>query len=117
MNIEEFHKLRQPFYIDGDTLNVKFPTSQKYRDCSHAEWFSDIGYPYCHTIRGYYMETEEPYLMIYWNDFEIPNVTILLVPYLFEYFPKVKWIGLGCDKGNIGEIWNPKLKIIKNDKI
>lgn len=51
--------------------------------------------------------------MLYWNDFEIPNITTAVFSYLFEYFPQIKWIGLGCHKGKVGEIWMPKLKIYK----
>lgn len=41
----EFHNIRKPFYLDVETLLVKFPTS-KHMNTSHAQWFSDIGYPY-----------------------------------------------------------------------
>lgn len=49
----EFHKTRKPLYLDDNTLLVKFPTS-KHMNASHAEWFSQEGIPYLHTIRGYY---------------------------------------------------------------
>ena len=118
MTIEEFHNSRKPFYIDPDTLDVKFPT-QKHMATSHAVWFTELGYPYVHTVRGYYKEGkeegEESYVMLYWNDFEVPNIVIQSFPYLFEYFPKIKWIGLGCHKGKPGEVWPPKFKIYKND--
>lgn len=51
MSEEEFHKKRKPFYLESDTLLVKFPT--------------------------------------------------------------IKWIGLGCNKGALGEVWTPKLKITR----
>lgn len=50
MTEREFHLARKPFYIDTDTLLVKFPT-QKHMDVSHAKWLSEIGYPFSHTIR------------------------------------------------------------------
>lgn len=113
MTEEEFHASRKPFYIDSETLDVKFP-SQKYMRTSHAVWFTELGYPYVHTVRGYYVENEQDcFVMIYWNDFEIPNINMQAIPYLFEYFPKCKWIGLGCNKGPIGEMWTPKLKITR----
>lgn len=113
MTLEEFHKLRKPFYIDPETLDVKFP-AQKHMDTNHAIWFTEMGYPYVHTVRGYYMETEEDcFIMLYWNDFEVPNIVIQAFPYLFEYFPKIKWIGLGCHIGEPGEIWKPKYKITR----
>lgn len=51
--------------------------------------------------------------MLYWNDYEIPNVNVSLFSYLFEYFPTIKWIGLGCYKGQVGEIWKPKLVVTR----
>lgn len=110
MSEEEFHKKRKPFYLESDTLLVKFPTS-KHMDCSHAKWFSEIGYPFVHTVRGYYIKDE--YIMLYWNDFEIPNVNASVFSYLFDFFPTIKWIGLGCNKGALGEVWTPKLKITR----
>ena len=113
MTKDEFHKIRKPLYLDEDTLLVKFPTS-KHMNCSHAEWFSDVGQPFIHTVRGYYMKTEEDeYVVLYWNDFEIPNVNAALFSYIFEYFPNIKWLGLGCNKGKPGEIWTPKFKITR----
>lgn len=116
MTEQEFHNIRKPFYLDVETLLVKFPTS-KHMNVSHAQWFSEIGYPYVHTVRGYYMKTEsDEYIMLYWNDYEVPNVNASLFSYLFDYFPTIKWIGLGCNKGTVGEIWEPKYKIIRHDR-
>lgn len=115
MTIEEFHNNRKPFYIDLETLLVKFPDA-RHSNMSHAQWFADFNIPWVHMVRGYYMENiEEPYIMLYWGDFEIPNIVASIFPYLFEHFPKIKWIGLGCNKGKEGEIWPPKLKVIKGD--
>lgn len=116
MTVEEFHKKRQPFYIDDNTLLVKFPTA-KHMDSGHAEWFSKDGIPYLHTVRGYYMpgsEEHDEFIMLYSNDFEIPNMICNIFIYLFEYFPKIKWIGVGCNKGKPGEIWTPKLQIFRD---
>lgn len=110
MTVAEFHKKRKPFYLEGDTLLVKFPTT-KHMDCSHAQWFSEIGCPFVHVVRGYYIEDE--YIMLYWNDFEIPNVNACIFSYLFDFFPTIKWIGLGCHKGTLGEMWKPKLKVVR----
>lgn len=112
MTESDFHKLRKPFYLDDNTLLIKFPTS-KHMNTSHAEWFSQEGISYLYTIRGYYIENS--YVMLYTNDFEIPNIAAQVLIYLFEYFPTIKWIGLGCNKGNIGEVWKPKLKIYRDD--
>lgn len=111
--LEDFHEKRLPFYIDSQSLLIKFPTKTTHINGSHAKWFSEIDYPYLHTIRGYLMEGSDPHIMIYWNDFEIPNVDMPILTYLFEYFPNINWIGIGCNKGKIGEEWSPKLKIVK----
>ena len=70
MTESDFHKLRKPFYLDDNTLLIKFPTS-KHMNTSHAEWFSQEGISYLYTIRGYYIENS--YVMLYTNDFEIPK--------------------------------------------
>lgn len=113
----QFHVLRKPFYLDNDTLLVRTP-SAKHMDTSHAEWFSSEGIPYLHTIRGYYMPSydgSDEYIMLYSNDFEIPNIVCNIFIYLFDYFPNVKRIGVGCNKGKIGEFWTPKLKIYREN--
>lgn len=97
------------FYLN-EKLLVRFPTSKHY-GTSHAKWFSDEGITFLHTIRGYLIEDE--YIMIYSNDFEIPDMNVKIISYLFEFFPTIKWIGLGCEKGKIGEVWQPKLKVTK----
>lgn len=83
MNLEEFHRIRKPFFIHPDTLLVIFP-AQKHMNVSHAQWFTEMSYVYVHTIRGYYWKDEEDeYIMMYWNDFEIPNVNASIFAYLF----------------------------------
>lgn len=112
MTVEEFYTLRTPLYLDSDTLNIKIAKG-KFANMSHAEWLNDLGYPFLHTIRGYYMKTEDDeYIMLYWNDFEVPNVNVSLFSYIFEYFPNLKW--LGCHIGKEGEIWKPKYKVLRN---
>lgn len=108
----EFHNNRTPFYIDNETLLIKM-ASNKYKDWTHVKWFNEINYPFLHTIRGYFIEGEDPHIIIYWNDFEIPNANFSLLSYLFEYFPTIKWIGVGCNKGKVGEEWKPKLKVTR----
>lgn len=113
MTEKEFCEIRKPFYLDIDTLIVRFPES-KYMNENHAKWFSDRGIPFVHTVRGYLLETaESSFIMLYWNDFEIPNINASLFSYLFQYFPNIDWIGLGCIQGKIGEIWKPRFKVKK----
>lgn len=112
--LEKFLNNRKPFYIDSETCLVKFP-AQKHMNVSHAKWFNEMGIVYLHTLRGYYMniEGQDPYIMIYSNDFDIPNLVTNLFSYLFEYFPEITWIGVGCIKGEVGDVWKPRLKITK----
>lgn len=113
MTEQEFHNVRIPLYVDSDTLTVKIAKG-KYANMSHAEWFYEINYPFLHTVRGYYMKTEEDeYIMLYWNDYEVPNINASIFSYIFAYFPSIKWVGLGCHVGKPGEIWEPKYKVYK----
>lgn len=111
---EEFHQLRKPFFIHPDTFLVKFPTA-KHMNSSCAKWFSEEGIPFLHTLRGYFNERDN-YVMLYVNDFEIPDVVVKFMCYLFEYFPTIEWVGLGCHKGKPGEIWKPKLKVFRDEQ-
>lgn len=111
MTAEEFNHARKPFYLHPETLLVKFP-SARYMDSTHATWFNDDGIPFLHTVRGYYMKD---FIYLYVNDFEIPDIAMKVCCYLFEYFPRIKWIGLGCDRGKPGEVWPPKLKVSRGD--
>lgn len=117
MTLEEFHNNRKPFYLDPDNLLVKFPTS-KHMNTSHAVWFTDMSYPFLHTVRGYYYKDEtSEFIMIYINDFAIPNLSVNVFSYLFEYFPTIQFIGVGCNKGKVGEIWKPQMKILRDNDI
>ena len=56
---------------------------------------------------------EEEFVMLYWNNFDIPNITICILSYIFAYFPEIDWIGLGCHQGKDGERWEPQLKVTR----
>lgn len=117
MTEQEFHDNRVPLYLDIDTFNIKLAKG-KFANMSHAEWFNELNYPFVHTIRGYYMKTEDDeYIILYWNDFEVPNINVSLFSYIFSYFPTLKWLGLECHVGKSGEIWEPKYKIYKTSII
>lgn len=117
MTLEEFYQQRKSFFIDQDRGIVRFPDS-RHSAMSTAEWFTDYNMQWVNVIRGYLWETENhenDYLMVYHNNFEIPTINIGLIIYLFHHFPKVKWIGLGCIKGKVGDIWEPQLKVFNNE--
>lgn len=51
---------------------------------------------------------------VYSGDYETPNCTTMVALYLLNFFYDAKWVGFGCNKGKIGEIWTPKIIIPKN---
>ena len=113
MTLEEFLEIRRPFYLDTQTLSIYFSDS-RHSNTSIAIWLNDIHYQYLHTIRGYYFsKDDQEFLMIYVNDFAIPNMSLNMISYLFSYFPTIQWIGVGAIEGTPGEIWKPKLKIFR----
>ena len=113
MTLEEFLIERRPFYLDPDSILTKFPDA-RHSNMSCAEWFADYGISWLYTIRGYYWKDDnDEYIMLYQNDYQLPNVTVEVLSYLFAHFTNVKWIGLGCYKGKIGEVWKPKFKVYR----
>lgn len=112
--LEEFLEIRKPFFIHPETFLVKFPTA-KHMNSSCAKWFSEEGIPFLHTLRGYFNERDN-YVMLYVNDFEIPDIVVKFMCYIFEYFPTINWIGLGAHKGKPGEFWKPKLKVFRDEQ-
>lgn len=113
VEVEKFHAERKPFYVHPESFLIKFP-SAKHMNVSHAKWFSEDGIPYIHTIRGYWKDN---FVMLYTNDFEMPDISVKFMSYVFEYFPTVDWIGLGCNKGEPGKQWTPKLKVYKDGTV
>ena len=78
----------------------------------HAFLSKKYGYNWMFAIRGYYWPGS--HVMLYMGDYETPNCTTLVTPYIFQYFSDVNYIGFGCDKGEVGEIWKPKICIVKD---
>lgn len=114
MTEQEFRNKRKPFYIDPETSLIKFPTS-RHMDSSCAVWFHEMGIPFTHTVRGYYWKDDESeFIMLYWNEFAVPNIVFTILTYIFEYFPSIQWIGMGCYIGKPGEMWKPIYKIYRN---
>lgn len=84
---------------------------------SHEEYFKMVHHPeYLESerIRGYLLE--DHIILYVGKTFDIPmNITMQEIFNLFKnnkirgYNPK--WIGLGCIKGEIGEEWEPQVKI------
>ena len=111
MTEKEFLEKRTPIWLEGDDLHVSTPSSSDKNDF-HAFLSKKYGYNWLFCIRGYYWPGS--HVTLYIGDYETPNCTTLVAPYLFNYFPDIKYVGFGCDKGKIGEIWSPKITIIRN---
>lgn len=105
-----FHDKRIAFYVDNDTTIRYIP-----KGLSHAEYFNHIKKPeYIKFIwRGYILYD---HVMLYvGNDFNIPKD--ISIQRIFDVFSAInsehpiKWMGLGCIIGEIGEEWKPKIII------
>ena len=110
MNKEKiFHNKRIAFYVDSNKSIIYIKQGQ-----SHNDYFKEIGHPeYINfVIRGYILND---HVMLYrGNDFDIPaNITIKSIVELVSSINKtsIKWVGLGCVIGEVGEEWNPKITI------
>jgi hypothetical protein len=108
----EFLEERTPIYIDNETALAILVNNSDLKNKTFSEIFFKLRYPWINTTRGY---LKDDHLMLYVNDYEIPNVNVYLFPYLFTHFPQINWVGLGCIKGNPGDIWKPRLIIRKSD--
>lgn len=113
MTEQEFLQKRKPVYVDPDSGLATVVTTSNLRDKNFAEIFSNLKVYWLNTIRGYIWED---CLMLYINDYEIPNFAIGTAVYFFTFFPEISWIGLGCNKGKPGEVWSPKLIVKKSDE-
>lgn len=111
MTEQEFLEKRLPIWLDGDDLRITTPTGSDKNDI-HVTLCKKYGYGWLFTIRGYYWPGS--HVMLYQGDYDTPNCTTLLAWYLFSYFPDIKYVGFGCVKGKPGEIWKPRICIIKD---
>lgn len=111
MTEQEFLNKRIPIWLEGDDLHVSRPTGSDANDF-HTYLSKKYNFEWIYTVRGYYWP--KSHVQLYVSDYETPNCTIMIVPYIFNYFPDIKYIGLGCNKGKIGEIWEPKICVYRN---
>ena len=111
MTKEEFLEKRVPIWLEGDDLHVSTPSKNDSNDM-HAFLSKKYGYSWMFAIRGYYWPGS--HVMLYIGDYECPNCTTLVVPYLFNYFSDIKYIGFGCNKGEVGEIWDSKITVVRD---
>ena len=106
---QNFLHERIPVWLHPETVLMHIVSNQD-RDSTFQEIFMKLHIPWLFTTRGYIYEN---HMILYVNDYEIPNVNVSLLNYVFAYFPEIEWIGLGCNKGEIGEFWEPKLKVYR----
>lgn len=111
MTEQEFLEKRIPIWLEGEDLHVSTPSKNDGNDM-HAFLSKKYGYSWMFAIRGYYWPGS--HVVLYIGDYECPNCTTLVTPYLFNYFTDIKWIGFGCNKGKVGEIWKPKILVLKD---
>ena len=109
---KEFLNKRIPFFID-DNSSIVIPTSN-LRHLKHVELCEKYNYSWHSNVRGYV--NPDKYAMIYIADYDLPNVSAWLLQYIFNRFPNIDWIGLGCIKGEIGEFWRPRMVVIRDNK-
>lgn len=112
MTENEFLEKRTPIYIDNETALSVLVNNTDLKNKTFSEIFFKLHYPWLNTTRGYILNN---HMMLYVNDYEIPNVNVVLFQYLFTYLPDIEWIGLGCIKGEKGELWKPRLVIRKDN--
>ena len=108
MTEKEFLEKRLPFWLESEDLQIITPTNTDKMDV-HSRLARKYHYNWLGAIRGYYWPGS--HVMLYQGDYETPNCSILVATYLLNYFSDAKWIGFGCNKGKIGEIWTPKVII------
>lgn len=108
----QFLSDRTPVYVDNETALLVLVTNSDLKNKNFSEIVFKLHYPWLNTTRGYILNN---HLVLYVNDYEIPNVNCVLFQYLFTYLPNIDWIGLGCIKGNIGEEWKPRLVVRRNN--
>lgn len=107
--VQNFLNERIPVWLHPETVLLHIVSSQE-RNMTFQEIFMKLHIPWLFTTRGYIRDN---HMILYINDYEIPNVNVSLLNYIFAYFPEIEWIGLGCNKGEEGEFWPPKLKVYR----
>ena len=111
MTEKEFLEKRIPFWLEGENLRITIPSGSD-RTQSHVHLTKKYGYNYMFAIRGYWWP--KSHIQIYTGNYNIPNVTVYVLSYLFEYFEDIKYIGLGCIIDEPGKLWKPQLVVPRN---
>lgn len=116
MTEQEFHNKREAFFIEFNGtitfINKGMSHEEYFKMVHHPEYIDEI-------IRGYLLE--DHIILYVGKNFGIPmyinmeGISKLLNNDKIRGY-NIKWIGLGCIKGEIGEEWEPQIKILpRND--
>ena len=108
---KKFLEERTPLYLIGDNMNITLVTG-KDKDDIHSHLCKQYGINWMRTIRGYWIPNK--LVCIYIGDYEIPNISIEIIQYIFNFFKDINYLGIGCNKGEVGEIWEPKICIARD---
>jgi len=111
MTEKEFLEKRTPIWLEDDDLHISMPSGSDRNDMHHF-LCKKYGYHWISAIRGYYWPGS--HVQLYNYEYETPNCTTMVATYLFHYFPDIKYVGFGCYVGEIGEIWKPKILVLKD---
>lgn len=111
MTEKEFLEKRIPFWLEGEDLRIIIPSTMDRNDV-HSHLSKKFGYGYMYTIRGYWWP--DSHVQLYTANYNIPNITVYVVNYLFEYFKDIKYVGLGCIIDEPGKLWDAQLYIPRN---
>ena len=118
MTEKEFLEKRVPFWLENEELRITIPSNSDKNDV-HAYLSKKFGFNYMYAIRGYWWPNS--HIQLYTGNYAIPNVTVYVLNYMFDYFRDINYIGLGCIIGEPGDLWKPqlivprKLNMIKDD--
>lgn len=111
MTEQEFLEKRIPIWLEGDDLHVSMPSNMDKKNM-HAFLSKKYGYSWLFAIRGYYWP--DSHVTLYMGQYETPNCTTLVAPYLFNYFKDINYVGFGCYEGKPGEIWDSKITVVRD---
>jgi hypothetical protein len=114
MSEKEFLEKRVPFWLETEDLRITIPSNSDKNDV-HAHLSKKFGYNYMFVIRGYWFPNS--HVQLYTGNYNIPNITVYVLSYIFEYFKDIKYIGLGCIIDTPGKIWDAQLYVPRNKNL
>lgn len=110
-DLKEFLTNRTIFWFnDNGSISIVTDTN-----LTHIQEFHNRGnITWLNRTRGY-INKKDNIIMVFQNDYELPNIMPNQIMQLFEKFNyQYKTIGLGCKITKEGETWEPKLTLTIN---